>query len=908
MHPSPTVSSFLGITECSERTGQGSGGGVLTAVREEYSSEEVPELQTDCEIIWTKINLKDTRNLYICSFYNPKTSDEHSLAQFEEALQRARNIQNAFLFIGGDFNYPGWDWKRKVLKEKCLHSAVHNRFAEVLDDHGLVQLVEEPTRNNNTLDLMLTNFPAKVLRIEVLPGVADHDAVFAEVDTRPVTNHQKPRKIPLYKKANWDSMKQDVQQLQTQIEQMERSGSDVNCMWDTFQQKLDASIAKNIPHKTARSKDGLPWMTTELKKLIKKCDRLYKKKKKSANPKDIEEFKAMKHLVQKKLRQAYWTYVEDLVSPQEQPVPETPSRKDDSSKRFWTFIKHKKSDNAGIAGLKENGRLKTDSVHKANILNRQFQSVFTEKTSVTKEEFQARTQMKTEPTDFPDSDDIIITCAGVEKLLRELNPYKGSGPDNIKPRVLKELAKELAPVLTCIFRTSYRSGTVPDVWREALITPVYKKGQKYKAENYRPISLTCICCKLMEHIVTSHIMKHAEEHSILYPLQHGFRKNRSCETQLLEFIEDVTTNMEEGKQTDVLIMDFSKAFDKVSHSLLLHKLDHYGIRGKTNKWIQSFLSNRSQRVVVDGYTSDSASVESGVPQGSVLGPSLFLFYINDIAEGLNSTVRLFADDTIAYLVIITKKDCQLLQTDLDKMEVWEGKWLMEFHLNKCQVLSITRKQTPIFYNYILHGQVLEHVQSAKYLGCTINKDLDWAEHIQNITNKANGTLAFLRRNLNIGSTKVKSQAYHSFVRPILEYSSTVWDPHHKKDVNRIEMVQRRAARYVTNRYRNRSSVGDMLEDLEWENLERRRQLARLAMLYKIDRQLVAVDSRKLLPPVRRTRNMHPKSFQIPSCNTDYRKWSFFPRTIREWNNLPPDLVQAGSPDAFKAQVAKHFSI
>ena len=154
---------------------------------------------------------------------------------------------------------------------------------------------------------------------------------------------------------------------------------------------------------------------------------------------------------------------------------------------------------------------------------------------------------------------------------------------------------------------------------------------------------------------------------------------------------------------------------------------------------------------------------------------------------------------------------------------------MEFQPKKCQVL-ITRKKTPILYYYILHGQVLEHVQSAKYLGCTFNKDLDWSEHIQNISNKANGTLAFLRRNLNIGSTRVKSQANHSFLRPILEYSSTVWDPYHKIGIHRKEMVQRRAARYVSNRYRNISSVGEML-DLEWENLERRRQLARLAMLY-----------------------------------------------------------------------------
>jgi len=201
--------------------------------------------------------------------------------------------------------------------------------------------------------------------------------------------------------------------------------------------------------------------------------------------------------------------------------------------------------------------------------------------------------------------------------------------------------------------------------------------------------------------------------------------------------------MENGKQTDVLIMDFAKAFDKVCHSLLVHKLDHYGIKGKTNLWIQAFLTRRSQSVVLEGVSSDTVSVESGVPQGSVLGPSLFLFYINNIPEGLNAVVRLFADDTLAYLAITNKSDCSTLQADLDKLAVWKEKWKMSFHPDKCQILTISKKRSPISHNYTLHGHTLEHVTSAKYLGCTLNNHLDWGQHIQNICNKANRTISFL---------------------------------------------------------------------------------------------------------------------------------------------------------------------
>ena len=168
-------------------------------------------------------------------------------------------------------------------------------------------------------------------------------------------------------------------------------------------------------------------------------------------------------------------------------------------------------------------------------------------------------------------------------------------------------------------------------------------------------------------------MTHADTHNILYPLQHGFRKFRSCESQLLEFIDDVTKNIENSTQTDILIMDFSKAFDKVSHNLLVHKLHHYGIQGKTNRWINSFLQSRTHAVVLEGVTSDYVPVQSGVPQGSILGPSLFLFYINDIPVGLDSTIRLFADDTIAYLAIKSNANCITLQNDLNKLGLWESK-------------------------------------------------------------------------------------------------------------------------------------------------------------------------------------------------------------------------------------------
>ena len=185
-------------------------------------------------------------------------------------------------------------------------------------------------------------------------------------------------------------------------------------------------------------------------------------------------------------------------------------------------------------------------------------------------------------------------------------------------------------------------------------------------------------------------MAHLDEHHILYDLQHGFRKARSCDTQLVSFIHDLASRLDEGGQTDVVVMDFVKAFDKVSHRLLLHELDQYGIDGMTNSWIASFLSNCQQPVVLDGATSTNRSFYSGVPQGSVLGPILFLIYINDLPRHLDSKVSLFADNCIMYRNIRSTQDCRALQTDIDRLEAWETKWKMKFNTDKCECLRVTR--------------------------------------------------------------------------------------------------------------------------------------------------------------------------------------------------------------------------
>ena len=489
--------------------------------------------------------------------------------------------------------------------------------------------------------------------------------------------------------------------------------------------------------------------------------------------------------------------------------------------------------------------------------------------------------------------------------MKDLDPGKSPGPDNISPMILKGLADELSPALTLLFQSSLKSGTVPQDWRTANVTPVFKKGERYRPENYRPISLTSIPCKLMEHIITSSVMSFAEKHSIICDEQHGFRRHRSCESQLLGLVDDLADDLEKGKETNALIMDFSKAFDKVCHALLIHKLESYGIRGSVKTWIQSFLTNRRQAVVVEGASSGFIPVESGVPQGSVLGPSLFLLYINDLPKGLSSVVRLFADDTMAHHTICSTKDQQVLQEDLNHLANWEQTWMMKFHPDKCQTLRVSRRRDPLACKYHLLGHTLYVVQEAKYLGITIAANLEWGTHIRNIANKASKTLGFLRRNVKVGSKQIKEQAYTTLVRPTLEFASPVWDPHTAKDIKNLEAVQRRAARWVAGRHRQTSSVDAMLSDLQWPTLEDRRKRARLIAFYKYRQKSLIINIKNSPIPskqIRSSRTNHSAAYQIPPCKTSYKQKSFFPRTIREWNSLPAEVALCPTLEGFKTRI------
>ena len=562
----------------------------------------------------------------------------------------------------------------------------------------------------------------------------------------------------------------------------------------------------------------------------------------------------------------------------------------------------------GVAPLKtDSGTFTDNSKEQAELLNKQFQSVFT------KEDTHTFPQM--DGPQYQKIYELKISTEGVEKLLKNLKVNKASGPDDIPGVVLKELAHELAPVLAHIFTQSLETGELPEDWLKANIAPIYKKGNRNLAENYRPVSLTCICCKVMEHIICKHMLDHLDLYKILTHLQHGFRNGYSCETQLLVTLHDLMTRHNQNEQIDMIILDFSKAFDTVPHDKLLYKLKHYGIKGNILGWISVFLKRRVQRVVVNGKSSEWIHVDSGVPQGTVLGPLLFLLYINDLPKCVSegTKARLFADDCIIYRTIKCIQDQIELQNDLNKLSEWADKWGMKFNASKCQVMRINRSRNPYERFYVLNGTILQQVDKAKYLGVMITEDLNWTAHVDYITAKAHKVLGLLRRNLKHCPQELREIAYISMVRSILEYASAVWDPHLEKDKASLERVQRRAARFVKNDYKiyneqndEYTSVTKMMQELGWKNLEERRRDIRLAILYKITHNqtnIPTVDIIEPLPNHNGTRLQTTQNkFKLITSTINSHKFSFFPRTIRDWNDLPSPMVDCNTIESFKRKL------
>ena len=879
-------------------------GGVLLAISGCLQSFPVPELDSTAEMVWARISTQGCKDLYVSSYYRPHTSDMSSLEQLENVLNKLRvSNKQPLIWIAGDFNAPYINWESLSLLEGSSHLNTHEKLLDILMDHSLSQMVHIPTRGRNILDLFITNSPSLITLVDTIPGVSDHEIVTVQSNVRLSVTKQIPRRILCYSKADWDSILHELEDFQSNLNNVDPYHADTESLWTMFRDKLSSLVDQYIPSRNSRRSRDLPWLTPLLRRKIRHKNKLYQQYKRLGGTYYYNRFLTLKHSIQKDMRKSYWSYIDNLISldPHSSDFEVSNNSSTIQLKKFWSYIKAIKKDCTSISSLIHNDNLLTETSAKAEALNAQFSSVFTNECL---NEFPDKG-----PSPYSTLPDLHITTEGICNLLANLNVHKAAGPDFITARILKETCHVVAPILKTIFCSSLLTGVVPCDWRSANVIPIYKNGNRQNPGNYRPISLTSLVSKIFEKIVAFHITNYLECDNIFYDLQHGFRRYRSCETQLSSLVHDLMANFDHGIQTDLVLMDLSKAFDRVPHERLLYKLHWYGVRGHLHRWIRAFLMGRTQQVVLDGATSSTVPVASGVPQGSVLGPLLFIVYINDLQEYTkHCTVRLFADDCVLYRPIFDYNDTLLVQEDLSSLQNWSQDWLMCFNASKCHSMSVTLSRNAIDATYYLNGTPLSVVDHCKYLGVIIQSDLNWNKHVEQKVSKASSMLGLIHRNLKTSSTKTKELAYKTLVRPHLEYASIVWSPWQQSLVKMIEKTQRRAARFVLNDYSYNSSVTNMLSRLQWDSLELRRKKSRLCMFYKSIFDLVAFPICDYVLPsgILSTRGSHPFKIQPIFANKNSYKQSFLPSTIPIWNSLPDNVVESPSLQLFKLNLNNYL--
>lgn len=395
-----------------------------------------------------------------------------------------------------------------------------------------------------------------------------------------------------------------------------------------------------------------------------------------------------------------------------------------------------------------------------------------------------------------------------------------------------------------------------------------------------------------------------ERENILSPHQHGFRSGLSTITQLTEVVHDLALSINNRSQIDMILLDLSKAFDCVSHTKLIAKVEHAIGKGEVSAWITAFLTHRSQFVMFDHMPSDVVPVTSGVPQGSVLGPLLFLIFINDITNNIGCKIKLFADDCVIYKEINSHNDHLDLSDSLNTLAEWCSQWQMSINVNKSVAMTITRKKQPSHFTYIVNGTPLSMVEQQKYLGITLTSNLNWETHITNITTTALRKLFYLKRRLKIAPTNIKLLAYKTFVRPILEYANTIWFPYTATNIAKLEAVQRKAARFIHSKYRSTDSPSRLLASSGLNTLSTRAKQGRLKFLFQMLHRQYKIDITRYISysQSRITRHQHEHTLTEYSFSNDAFRYSFFPRVIREWNELNSSLTATNSLSLFVSQL------
>ena len=859
------------------------GGGTLLYVKEHLKPVQLTKPQipnVDSLYVLLKDNLG--KKIVIGLIYRPPAQNVQTDREIYEQISEICNTEDTVLM--GDFNLPVPKWGESI----GLRNG-HDLYAN-LQESSLTQHVNFPTRGNNILDLVFTTNEdlTENLMINDEFSSSDHRAITFDLRftiKKSITNNEK---VPDLRKANFQKLRDIL--AETDWSHLE-SSNDVNVQWKFFTDTYVKAVEESIPLKKRRIQKKIKpnWWNNEIANCLREKKNAHSRMKILNTDDERTKFTELRRKAKRLIDQSKRS-MELHIANQSKSNP----------KEFYKYIREKRVITSTIGPLTdEKGTFTKDEHEMSNILNTFFASVFT-----TEDTSNIPEPPAIQLSNNKILNNISITENNVSNCMDKLKTNKSPGPDTIYPRVLKEAKNEMIKPLTTLFNTSLQSGTVPVDWKLANVTPIFKKGSKSLPSNYRPISLTSVVCKMLETLIRDKLVNHLEENKLIRDTQHGFRNKRSCLTNLLDFLHDVFNRYDESKAVDVIYLDFQKAFDKVPHKRLLVKLKAHGIDGEVLRWIENWLCNRRQRVVINGKSSNWTNVTSGVPQGSVLGPILFLVYINDIDEGLTCIISKFADDTKIANTVLSNDQAEEMQTNLDKLSNWAKTWQMSYNTDKCKVLHIGYSNEK--RNYLMDGNQLKSTDRENDLGVTISSNLKPSQQCSEVVKKANKLVGFIGRSIEYKSRATIITLYNSLVRPIMEYCVQAWCPYYQKDIAKLERVQRRVTKMIPS-LRNKP-YEERLKELDLFPLEHRRLRGDLIQVFKIIRGIDNMDCNKYfsIDNSNYTRGNGCKIIGKP-FNSNESKNFFFNRIVNLWNGLPRDVVECNTVDTFKRHFDKYFA-
>ena len=799
----------------------------------------------------------------------------------------------------GDFNLPDVDWEKAIVcapidtvDQKMI---MQSDYLDLFTTKGLHWHIEnEPTRyklvNNNIqnslLDQVFSSNDSLIGDVILKAPLGKSDHVCIEIETNLASNidflssNQKN-----WSKVNLDFVSARADNINWQYSSIEGLG--VDAMWAELNTNIQSIIA-DVPEAVLKvSRNGeplekLPWDSSRLVRKRKEKDTVWR----SFDGKPcMETF----HTALSKQKEFEKVEYEEKVKYEKKIVGNLKY----NCKPLFKYFKSKSKSRKNVSTLKtKSGSLTESPSETAEVLADFFHSVHSP------EEHGPLPQKCYKNYTGNEMNELKITTEQVKVLLSKLNVGKSMGPDGIHPKILKYLSENegFINALTTLFNNCIKNEKLPYIWKTATVIPLHKKGSIHLPNNYRPVSLTCILCKLFEKFIRNHILDFVK--TKIVSKQHGFVQGKSTLSNLLESIDKIYEYLAEGNTADILYLDFSKAFDTVSHYRLITKMRNFGISGNIINIVKDFLSNRTMKVKVGNAFSQSRNITSGVPQGSVLGPLLFLIFINDLPDSIKSFVELFADD-VKLLAGPSSQD--VLQADLNNLTEWEEIWKLRFNVDKCKVLHVGSRNTS--FDYKLNNETLVKITEERDLGVVFNNSFGFSNHISEIVSKANQKIGWTMRNIISREAYVITRVYKTLIRPHVEYCTQAWAPAAKhgnwKFILKLEGVQRRITHVISGL--EDLSYKKSLEALGLTTLLERRMRGDLIETFKILKGLTHYGTNFFnISP--RTGNLVAR--EISKTKSTKQLDFFSNRVIYFWNKLPSNVKNSTSVNSFKNNLDK----